>query len=334
MSKKKTAIIIAICVIAIALIIPQFMSSDKLKVSKHIFALDTTCNIDAYFKNRSEGEKIVDETLNLCKKYEDMLSRTVKGSDVYKINHARGSKVEVSEETATIIKAALELSEESGGQFDITIGRLTDLWNFSAENPQVPNPEDIKKLLPTVGYEKVHVDGQTVWIDDPETWIDLGAIAKGYIADKLSEHLVQKGVKHGIVNLGGNIVCIGKKPDRKLWNIGIEMPGSNNQEIVGSVEMMDQTLVTSGTYERFIEKGNKRYHHILDPKTGWPCKTDVQGVSILGDEGKSMYCDAYSTICLLKGEKDALKFMADHDEYGILTVKNNEVSAIGGSWPK
>lgn len=335
MNKKKITIITLVIGLLLAtMIIPQFMSADKVMVSQHTFCLDTTCSIDAYFKNYDEGNRIINQALELCEDYENMFSRTIKGSDIYKINHAKGQKVKVSKETAELIKTALELCEESGGQFDITIGRLSALWNFSAENPKVPDPQKIKALLPTVDYKKVHLDGQEVWIDNPESWIDLGAIAKGYIADKLSEFLIGKGVKHGIVNLGGNIVCIGKKPDRSLWKIGVEMPNSNKQEIVDSVEVMDKTLVTSGTYERFIKKGNKNFHHVLDPTDGWPCKTDLQGVSILGDEGTSAYCDAYSTICLLKGEEEAIKFMKNHPEYGILTVKDNKVSAKDGTWPQ
>lgn len=334
MNKKKIIIIILVVgFLVAAMIIPQFMGQEKTKVSKSDFCLDTVCFIDLYDIGAKEGEELASQAFKKCHEYEDMLSRTVEGSDIYKINHARGKKVEVSKDTAKLITTSLELSEGTQGMFDISIGRLSALWDFSSENPRVPASSDIKKLLPSVGYEKVHIDGQKVWIDDPETWLDLGAIAKGYIADKISDYLVQEGVKHGIVNLGGNIVCIGEKPGQGPWKVGIESPGSERKEIVDSVEMKDMTLVTSGTYERFIEENGKKYHHVLNPHTGWPVDTDLQSVSILGQRGQSMYCDAFSTVCLLKGEKGALDFMKSHPEFGILTVKNDSVSSCQGKWP-
>ncbi|MEG0291540.1 MAG: FAD:protein FMN transferase [Anaerovoracaceae bacterium] len=325
---KKKLLLVLICTLVI---ITQVGCGTKEPVSKTGFYLNTSCQIDIMDMNKTEGEKIIDQVFEECGNYEKMLSRTVKGSDIYKINHAKGKPVTVAPETAYLIKTSIEMSEKTNGQFDITVGKLTDLWNFSSDNPKKPKDADIKEAVKTIGYKNIVIKGNTVQLKNPETWLDLGAIAKGYIADKLTASLEEKGVKTGIVNLGGNIVTIGAKADGSPWNIGIETPYSDRNDIVGAVKMKDQTVVTSGTYERFFEEGGKKYHHILNPKTGYPVNSDIEGVSILSKKGNSGYCDAYSTISLLLGKEKAKEFMSKQDgfEFMIIDTKGKDFNSKG-----
>ena len=326
MFKKLSAILI--CTI---LIITQTGCVSKEPVSKTDFYLNTSCTIEIRDMNKSKAQDLIDEAFAKCGYYEGLFSRTIKGTDIYKINNAEGNKITVDPETAAVITAGLQKSKETNGKFDITVGRLTDLWNFSSENPKVPEDKKIKAILPTIGYEKVHIHDNTVQLTDKNTWLDLGAIAKGYIADRVSEFLVSKGVKSGVVNLGGNIVTIGTKEDGSPWNIGLETPYSKRSEIYGSIKMQDQTVVTSGTFERHFEENGKDYHHVLDPKTGYPMDTDILSVSILGKIGTSVDCDGYSTTCLLLGKDKAVEFMKDKKgfEYCIVDKDGNITKSKG-----
>lgn len=316
---KKTAGLL----LSILLIISQVGCTSSEPVSKTDFYLNTTCTIEIRGMAEDEASEIIDNAFAECGRYEGLFSRTLENTDISKVNNANGQKVTVSPETAGLIMQGLTLAEETDGLFDITVGQLTDLWNFSAAEPKVPADDKIKETLPTIGYEGVHLHETTVQLDDGETWLDLGAIAKGYIADRLVEFLEDQGVTCGIVNLGGNIVTIGTKEDGSKWNIGLEAPYSDRQEMIGGIEMEDMTVVTSGTYERYIEKDGKKYHHILDPETGYPVDSDIISVSISSKKGNSGLCDGYSTVCLLLGREKAEEFMKDKDgfEYCIVDTK-------------
>ena len=301
------------------------------QVSDSGFYLDTECTITVYGKNAEEGQKKIDEAFKLCKEYEKLLSKTIEGSDVYKINHAEGRPVKVDAETKNVIALSLKMSEESGGKFDITIGRLTDLWDFKAENPKVPAEADIKAAIETVDYRNVQIDGNNITIKGGRSHIDLGGIAKGYISYKLAKHLEKKGVKHAIINLGGNVVTIGEKPGGENWNIGIQDPNGESQEILGATKAKDQAVITSGVYERKFEENGKTYHHILDPKTGYPVDSNIEGVTIKASSEAAGRCDAYSTICLLKGAEEGKKFIEDKEGFeAVFFEKGGKITKTSG----
>lgn len=313
---KKLSVLL-ICTI---LIITQAGCISKEPVSKTDFYLNTVCSIEIREMDKSKAEELIDNAFVEIGRYEGLLSRTIAGTDIYKLNNAAGQQLTVSPETAEVMSIGYNISKDTNGLFDITVGQLTNLWNFSSESPKVPTSSDVKTAIETIGYKNLHLHETTASLKNPNTWIDLGAIAKGYIADRVSQYLVDNGVTCGIVDLGGNIVTIGTKEDGSKWNIGIEAPYSDRTEAIGGVPMENQTLVTSGTYERFFEEDGKKYHHILDPATGYPIDSDIVSVSILGDIGSSVYCDGYSTTCLLLGTDKAVDFMKDKKgfEYCIL----------------
>ena len=317
-------------VTAVMLIIQSGCSGSKTQepVTRQSFYFDTVCSIAVYDMENMSGEsaaKAIEEAFKLCSRYESLLSRTREGTDVYRINEAGGEPVECDPETIEVIRKGLYYSELSGGLFDITIGKVTDLWDFHAEEPQVPDAGSLEKAVSTVGWEKVIIDGDTVALTDPGTHIDLGGIAKGFIADRVSDALTENGVTSAIVSLGGNVVCIGDKTENgaeKPFRVGIEKPYSNQSEIVGVVEAADETVVTSGVYERYFESDGRMYHHILNASTGYPAESDIVGVTIKADKGRSADCDALATIFLILGEERAMQLAQETDgieAYFILT---------------
>ena len=213
------------------------------------------------------------------------------------------------------LHAGVRYSELSGGDFDITVGGVTELWDFHAdpEDAKLPDADALAEAVKHVGYDKIEFDGNKVRLTDPETKIDLGGIAKGYIGDRMADLLEERGVTSGIVNLGGNVICIGGKTADDDFVIGVEAPFSDRTEIVGKIGARDMTLVTSGVYERKIEVDGKLYHHILSTKTGYSADTDLDAVTLTAEKGHSMDTDALSTICLIKGYEEASKLIEKTD---------------------
>lgn len=262
----------------------------NLKSSR--FMLDTIVTLDI-----NCDQKTLEEAFLLCEKYENLLSKTRKNSDVYKLNNA-DNYITVSKDTVKIIKRSVYFSGLSGGLFDITICPVTNLWDF--EGTTLPDRKEIEEAIKNVNYERIKTDGEKVFLDGTE--IDLGGIAKGYIADKLLSFFKEKNVADGIINLGGNVIVFGDKEK----SVGIAKPFSEN-EIVAKVKLKNKSIVTSGTYERFIDIDGKIYHHILDPKTGYSCETDLNSATVIGDT--SLDLDALSTICILLGKEKATKLI-------------------------
>lgn len=309
---KHSILIKFLCTILliILVIIPQTGCGDKEPVSESEFCLDTSCEITIYdMEDMSEAQDTLEQTYDEIKRYEDLLSKTVKGSDVYRINNASGEETEVSDDTLDVINKGLLIGDMSDGAFDITVGALTDLWDFKSDEPEVPDDADIKDALESVNMNNISISGNKVKLSDPETKLDLGGVAKGYIADKAGEFMESKGVTKAIINLGGNITTIGEKEAGTPWNIGVERPYSDRSEIVGSIKVSDQTVVTSGIYERQFVQDGVRYHHVLEPETGYPAETDLEAVTIVADKGNSGFCDALSTACLIVGKEDALELV-------------------------
>ncbi len=259
-------------------------------VSKSDFVLDTVATITVY---DGSDESIIDDTYAECRKYENLISATVSGSDVYRINEAHGEPVEVSDETIEIINESLKFSELTDGAFDITIYPVSKLWDFRTGYGKVPESSAINSALKHVDYHNIVVEGNTVTLKDPEAEIDPGAIGKGYIADKLKEYMVSKGVTSAIINLGGNVITIGKNAKTgEAFKIGIKKPFTEN-EILTSVDSIDNAVVSSGSYERYFVQDGVNYYHILDPNTGYPARSGLTGVSVI--TSNSLDGDALST---------------------------------------
>lgn len=289
------------------------------------FYFDTVVTVQLY---ETTDESLLEECSSMMEHYEELLSRTREGSDVWKINHSEGAPVQVSDETAFLIESALSWSEKSNGAFDITIAPLSILWNFQENTGTIPPEEEIAAALKHVDWRTVKLEGNTVTLTDPEAAIDLGGIAKGYIADRLKEYLLDKGIGSGLINLGGNVLSIGVKPDGSNWNIGIKEPfGDGN--LITVVPVADLSVVTSGNYERYFEKDGVIYHHILNTKDGYPIENGLNSVTILSSS--SLDGDALSTTCYALGMEKGMELIESLDGIEAMFVdENNETHRTSG----
>ena len=272
------------------------------KLSEVGFYLDTVITLTAYV----EDSQVLKDALTECGRYEQLLSRTIEGSDVWRINHAGGEPVEVSDDTIAILQCARRISELSGGAFDATIAPVSTLWNFTGENPVLPDAGTIAQAAELIDYTKVETDGNTVRLPDG-MMIDLGGIAKGYIADRIKAYLEERGVKHAILSFGGNIVGIGSKPDGNEWKVGIQDIDGKTGEYMLVSRNTGGSTVTSGIYERGFVADGVRYHHLLSPETGWPVQNELASVTIFSDS--SMEGDALSTAAFVLGTEEGLKLI-------------------------
>ena len=286
--------------------------------------LNTAVQITIY---DSQDKALLDDCLALCDKYELVFSRTNEKSELYKLNHRKDTSDKdpnadgqttpypvsgtadtwhISEDLAALLSEGLDITRESDGAFDIAIAPLTSLWDFTAEDPKFPDDAAIQKALPLCSSDGVTIDGQDITLPSDDIQFDVGAIAKGYIADRLKDLLVKKGVKSAIINLGGNVLCIGSKPDGTPFKVGIQKPFADRNETEAVMDITGKSVVSSGIYERCFKQNGKLYHHILNPKTGYPYDNSLVSVTIISDQ--SVDGDALSTTCFALGLDKGLKF--------------------------
>ena len=287
-------------------------------ISATAIKLNTAVTVTIYDSN---DKKLLTECMNLCDKYEKIFSRTANDSELYQLNHRELAPVErtentyqVSDDLAELVSEGLDYSELSKGAFDIAIEPLTSLWDFTAEDPQVPKDSLIQAALPKCDYHNISVDKDKneITLKTDDTAIELGAIAKGYIADRLKDYLVSRNVKSAIINLGGNVLCIGEKPDNSAFKIGIQKPFADRSETIAVMDIKDKSVVSSGIYERCFEQNGTLYHHLLNPETGYPYDNGLIAVTIISD--KSVDGDALSTTCFALGLEDGMKLAESLDD--------------------
>ena len=280
--------------------------------------LNTVVTVTIY---DSQDRDLLTKCMNLCDKYEKVFSRTDADSELYKLNHRKLTPAEGTEDTyqvsdslAELVSEGLDYSELSKGAFDIAIEPLTSLWDFTAEDPQVPEDSLIQAALPKCDYHNISVDKDKneITLKTDDTAIELGAIAKGYIADRLKDYLISQNVKSAIINLGGNVLCIGGKPDNSAFKIGIQKPFADRSETIAVMDIKDKSVVSSGIYERCFEQDGTLYHHLLNPKTGYPYDNGLIAVTIISD--KSVDGDALSTTCFALGLEDGMKLAESLDD--------------------
>jgi len=284
------------------------------------FLLDTAISITYY---QSDDASAVSKAMNYCGDLEMIYSRKKEGAELYQVNEKAGEKVEISKDLYNLLSLAKEMSESTNGAFDFTLGRVSDLYQFTSDSPSVPDEETLSEVCSHSGYEKVSLwreDGKFyVQVSDNQILLDLGGIAKGYIADELKTYLTTRGVKYGIINLGGNIVLIGEKPTQSFlgqytkfshYIVGIQYPEKNSSQSIQSLELANTSCVTAGVYQRSFEQNGILYHHILNPETGKPTDTDLLSVTIVGEE--SAICDALSTTCMVLGIDAAKAYLTQY----------------------
>src|SRR6056297_4144944 len=315
--------------------------SSPERISETDFTLGTTCSVQLY---GSQYKDKLAPALAIATEIEEKMSAHTEDSEVAEVNRKAGEEpVEVSEETFKLIARAKDFSEIGDGIFDLTVGPLVDLWDIGSGEESVPPAKEITAALQKVNYKDVELipkgqssaestekeEGPQVYLQRPGMRIDLGAIAKGYAADRIVQYLKSEGVEYGIVNLGGNVYAFGEKHNKTVWKFGIQSPEDSRGNYLGVVELVDKAVVTSGKYERYFMEDGVRYHHILDTEDGFPIEKNLASVSIISADATE--ADALSTLVFGLGLQKGLEFTEQREGIeAILVTEENTVFTTTG----
>lgn len=321
MKKRWLALMLMLC-----LVMGGCSDKRQEKVSGTGYYFDTVVTLTLY----GAPEGLMEQLWQECARYEQLLSKTIRGSDVDRINHAQGQPVTVDAETWQILKRAREISIKTGGAFSVTIAPLSAQWDFTGGTKRVPDAESIHAALPLVN-DSLIVLGENNTVTLPEGMsIDLGGIAKGYIADRLAA-MIRGRVTGATLNFGGNVFAVGSKADGSPFRIGIanpEDPGS----AAAVVTVKDRSVVTSGTYQRCFTLDGQTYHHILDPETGMPAETGLASASVIAQS--SMDADALATACIVLGMEQAVALVEEMGLEALLITDEGDMIATPGLMEK
>lgn len=319
--RKIKGIILMLSVLVSALCLGGCAAPRGVNYSADGYSLNTYVKVTLY---GCGSQRLADEAVKMCSYYEEIFSRTSETSRLYELNENGSLDIETDEDKrlADALKSALQYGEMTDGALDITIEPLSSAWDFGGA-AVVPDKERLEAARKLVDYRKVEADNERILLNGAR--LDMGAVAKGYIADRIKEYLIGEGVDSALIYLGGNVLCIGKKPDGEDFLIGLQRPFGDGNEVMCALSVSDLSVVTSGVYERFFYENDKLYHHILDPDTGFPCDNGLLSVTVIAKD--SALCDALSTACFVMGQERAMRFVDGLDgvyaifvdsEYGLI----------------
>jgi len=301
-------------IVLTSLILTGFLSCSAKKESmykKSMPMMDTIVSITVVCESKDQAENAMEETFASIEHFGNLINFYSDASELSAINRNAGmSETKVSPETFNIIEEAIYVAEKSGGSFDPTIGPVMRLWDFT--DKKMPAETAVRQALPMVNYRDIIMDRKTMTIllRKKGMMLDLGGIAKGYAADIAVASLIKEGIPSGLVSIAGDIRTFGLKPDKGPWTIGIKNPRQtgDRDEIIAKVRLTEKAISTSGDYERYFIADGKRYHHLLDPKTGFPAVA-CRSVSVVTD--KAVYTDAFSTAIFVLGPERGMKLAKD-----------------------
>lgn len=314
----------ACCIIAAALTSCSLKSdssstinSDK-PASRDIFAMDTYMSVKAYGEN---ADNALDKAVERVYSLESELSVTDENSDVWKINHADGNTVAVSDDTMNIIQKACEISDDTNGALNICLYPVLSAWGFTTSQYRIPSESELTSLLKNTDYNRIELKNGTVSL--PENYqIDLGAVAKGYTGDQIIDIMRENGVSSAIVSLGGNVQSLGSKPDGSLWKVAVRDPFSPEMDMC-VIDIDEKAVITSGNYERFFTGSDgKDYWHIIDGSDGYPADNGFVSVTVIG--GIGIECDALSTALFVMGKPDAFDYCRKRTDIDAIFVTDDK----------
>ena len=276
--------------------------------SRDIFAMDTYMTVTAYGEN---AQKAVDEAEAEIERLDALLSTGNTDSEIASLNENKSATL--SEDGGYLVERALEINKETDGAFDIAIYPVMEAWGFPTQNFRVPAEDELLELLRHTDASKIsyNKDTREISFQDSAMKIDLGGIAKGYTSARIMDIFKENGIESGLVNLGGNVQALGTKTDGSNWRIAVQSP-DDEEDYLGILSIQDKAVITSGGYERYFEQDGVTYHHIVDPKTGYPAESGLVSVTIVSDDGT--LADGLSTSLFIMGKDKAENFWREHSD--------------------
>ncbi len=317
--KKYSVFIIIFLLISLVLVL-YFFTKSPVKYELTTFSMGSYVTQSVYDK-----EDVMAQVSTAINDLEKEISWRIEGSDVYKINEVSGA-VAASKQSLDLINLCYEVSSVSDGAFDISIAPLSLLWNFDNFPTSPPKDSDIKEMLSFVDYENIVLDDEKVKLLNGAQ-IDLGAVGKGAACDTAVNIYKENGVNSAIIAVGGSVATLGQNPVADKWNIAVRDPYGSQNPIV-SLHVSEVFISTSGTYEKTFTHEGTTYHHILDPKTGYPVDNDLLSVTVICDSGA--LSDALSTACLVLGYEKSLDLLEEFDAQAVFIDKSNEIYLTDG----
>lgn len=282
--------------------------------SKKEFLMDTYIEVSLYDK------KYIEDTFKIFREIHSLMSEDKKGSDAYNINHSNGQWTEINPMTKEVIEDSIEYSKSLNNSYDISLGKLVELWDID-NLTKVPYEEEIEIAKNQRGIKYVEIEGNKIKLDS-DIHLVFGAVGAGYGGDKAKEYLLSKGVESGILDLGGDLTLIGEKPKGEPWAIGVRNPIGDDLDYYGILKVKDTSVASSGNYERYKEIDGKRYHHILDPESGYPAENNLASVTVVTKSGAK--ADAYATGFFVIGIDKALEIVNSEDDLGAIFVTEDK----------
>ncbi|MDB4349356.1 FAD:protein FMN transferase [Omnitrophica bacterium] len=286
------------------------------------FIMDTVVNIKVRLSAEDNARQAIEEAFSKMKELERLISKYDEASEVALINRSRADdKIAISPDTALVLKKAKKLAEMTNGAFDITVAPLVDLWNSYKEKNGVPTQDEIERVCLRIGFVNILFEGdRNLRLLRDDIRIDLSGIAKGYVVDEAIKVLKANGIRNGLVDAGGDIFCLGQGPDENGWRIGIRNP--RKESLIGTLNLSDKAVATSGDYQRFFVKDKKRYSHIIDPRNGYPVSDTPMSVTVLAPD--CITADGLATAISVMGSHDGLKLAEDLEDIEAIIISKQE----------
>lgn len=316
---KKMLIAVFCCVVAVAVAAAVFVLPQLEKSEETDFLMNTVVSARLEGKGSEEAaQKIMNRISELEKK---CFSRTEEGSDIYRLN--KNLTATLSKETQTVIAKALEVCKKSSGAFDVTLAKVSDLWNESAESKTLPDSQKLGSAVAASGFEKLSVSNGNATLQTG-AGVDLGSVGKGAACDYARELLEKTEVSRAVVSVGGSILLYGEGD----FTVGIASPEKGSSDYIATLTLPSGCVSTSGTYERYFDLDGKRYHHILDSQTGYPVDNSLVSVTVCSNDG--LLSDALSTACFILGIEEGMKLALDYGCQAVFVTDSGEIYTTDG----
>lgn len=290
-------------------------SEEESSQTREVYAMDTVMTLEAYGQN---ADAALDEAVAEIERLDALWSIASSDGEIARLNAKK--KITASADTLALLTRAKEISAATDGLFSTTIAPLMEAWGFTSGDYRVPDGVELSALLARVDDEEIAISDSTVTIP-ADAKVDLGGIAKGFTSARVMEIFRENGVKTGILSLGGNVQALGTKPDGSLWRVGLQDP-ADERALFAALEIDDKAVITSGAYERNFEQDGVVYHHIIDPRTGYPAESGLSSVTIVSDDGT--LADGLSTALYIMGKEAAVEFWrSNRDDFDMVLLADD-----------